>query len=54
MQKNPPVKFMPVFVPLDRVESLALEVEEASQGGVALPEPEARDGKFPKPDARDT
>ena len=42
---------MPVFVPLDRVEALPLEVEEASQGGVAVPETEARDGQFSKPDA---
>ena len=51
---NAPVEFMPVFVPLDRVEALSFEVEEAAQDGVAVPEPEARDGEFSKTDALDT
>ena len=45
---------MSVFVPLDRVEPLALQVEVAGQGGVAVTKPKTRNRQISQTDAFNT
>lgn len=51
--RGSPEELMTVFVPFNRVESFALQVEETSQSRVTLPESEAWNGKFSKSDTLD-